>query len=92
MNENENKLEPQDQEFDLEDILKEFAGEEPVEEVDGQLEEILDQPVDAAPMTDATVRIDLPQAQPAADPTAQTIRLEPLADTIRLDPDGRAHV
>ena len=86
MNENENKLEPQDQEFDLEDILKEFAGEEPVEEVDGQLEEILDQPVDAAPMTDATVRIDLPQAQPAADPTAQTIRLEPLADTIRLDP------
>ena len=79
MNENENRQDPELQEFDLDEILKEFAPEEE------QPEELLPEP-EAEPEPEEqlggdTVRIQLPQHRTFTDPTAETVRLDRI-DTI----------
>jgi len=74
MNENENRQDPELQEFDLDEILKEFA---PEEEQPGELlPEPEAEPEPEEQLGGDTVRIQLPQHRTFTDPTAETVRLD----------------
>ena len=80
MNENENNLLPEEQEFDLDDILKEFSDEPAVEEEAAPV--LPDEPAVAEeePLEGDTVRIELPKEHVVADIAAETIRLDPVPE------------
>ncbi len=83
MNENEKLLAQEDQELDLEDILKEFAPEEGeileealLEEMPQQVEQQENEPEAEIEVSGDTVRIELPKHQAAANDMSDTVRLE----------------
>ena len=95
MNENENRLDPEVQEFDLDDILKEFASGEDAPQDERLIADLF--PEDSASNTPEeptepdvplpeevpsgdTVRIHLPPHRVPSSPTSDTVRIDRIAD------------
>lgn len=85
MNENEKLQEQQDQELNLDDILKEFAPEEGealedaqmlAQEDDASEEEIAEAIQEEIPAAEETIRIDLPKHEPVPNDMSDTVRLD----------------
>jgi len=92
MNEHDKNQEPEVQEFDLEDIMREFGSgsetpaqedapaEVPAEALPAEEEVPAPQSAPAAPVTGDTVRVELPQSQPKEAVSGETVRLGNLED------------